>query len=102
MEGEENLQEPQSAEGGEKDRVKKKKKKKKKKDKGVEEIIAEVRKSPNDESDTEEEDFWMPPVGDRWDHDDGGDRWRSDSELEEETEEGDVIGMCAPILAQLK
>ncbi|XP_061365126.1 uncharacterized protein LOC133308520 [Gastrolobium bilobum] len=90
MEGEESLQEPQSADdGGKKDRMKKKKKKNK--DKGVEEIISEVRKSSNEDSDTEEENFWMPPVGDRWDHDDGGDRWGSDSESEQETEEGDVI-----------
>ena len=31
--------------------------------KGVEEIISEVRKPSNEDSDTEEEDFWMPPIG---------------------------------------
>ncbi|RDX57965.1 hypothetical protein CR513_62754 [Mucuna pruriens] len=89
---EESLQESKSADGGEKDRVKKKKNNK---DKGIEEIISEVRKSSNEDSDTEEEDFWMPPVGDRWDHDDGGDRWDSESESEQETEEGDVIDDAA-------
>lgn len=93
MEGEESLQEPQSADGGKKN---KKKKKKKNKDKSVEEIISEVRKSSNEVSDIEEEDFWMPPVGERWDHDDGRDRWRSDSESEQESKEGDVIGMYSP------
>lgn len=96
MEGEEeSLEEPLSANGGKKDKRKNKKKTKKgkNKDKGVEEIISEVRKSSNEESDAEEDDFWMPPVGERWDYDDGRDRWGSDLESEEETEEGDVIGM---------
>ncbi|TKY63178.1 Surfeit locus protein 2 [Spatholobus suberectus] len=86
---EESLQESKSADGAKQDRMKKKMKKNK--DKGIEEIISEVRKSSNEDSDTEEEDFWMPPVGDRWDHDDGGDRWGSESDSEQETEEGDVI-----------
>lgn len=113
METEENLQEPQSEDGGRKGKMpnkkknrRKKKKNKNEKDKGVEEIIAEVRKSSNEESDTEEEDFWIPPAGERWDHDDGGDRWGSDSdtELEQETDEGDVIGkyVYSPIFTQLK
>ncbi|XP_020203752.1 protein FAM133A [Cajanus cajan] len=89
---EESLQESKSAEGG-----KKEGRKKKNKDKGIEEIKSEVRKSSNEDSDTEEEDFWMPPVGDRWDHDDGGDRWgsESESEPEQETEEGDIIDGAA-------
>lgn len=100
MDAEESLQEPQSEDGGRKGKMpnkkknrRKKKKNKNEKDKGVEEIIAEVRKSSNEENDTEEEDFWMPPAGERWDHDDGGDRWGSDSdtELDHETDEGDVI-----------
>ncbi|KAL2320187.1 hypothetical protein Fmac_029156 [Flemingia macrophylla] len=121
MECDESLQESKSAYDGKEDKMKKKKKKKKKKNKdkgideeslkesksaevvkkermkknnkdnGSEEIESEIRKSSNEDSDTEEEDFWMPPVGDRWDHDDGGDRWGSESESELETEEGDVI-----------
>ncbi|KAJ4729326.1 Surfeit locus 2 [Melia azedarach] len=62
-------------------------KKKKKKVKEVEEIIYKVRESEDKESDSEEADFWMPPVGDRWDLDDGGDRWGSGSESEEESYE---------------
>ncbi|XP_062105603.1 uncharacterized protein LOC133817194 [Humulus lupulus] len=69
---------------------KKKKKKKNKKDKPVEEIISEIRESSGVESDLEEADFWMPPLGERWDFDDGGDRWGSDSESESE-HEGDVV-----------
>ncbi|BAT81164.1 hypothetical protein VIGAN_03083000 [Vigna angularis var. angularis] len=87
---EENLLESKSANAGEKDRMMKKKKNK---DTTVEEIRSEVRKSSVEDSDTEEEDFWMPPVGDRWDHDDGGDRWGSESESEsvQEIEDGNVI-----------
>ncbi|KAK7395819.1 hypothetical protein VNO78_16390 [Psophocarpus tetragonolobus] len=117
MEVEESLQESKSADGGKKDKMKKKKKNKDKgidkeslqesksvdgekkdkmqkkniKDKGTEEmIISEVRKSSNDDSDTEDEDFWMPPVGDRWDNDDGGDRWGSESESEPDQETGEA------------
>ena len=49
----------------------KEKKKKKKKEKEVEEIISEVRNMSDNDSDAEEDDFWMPPMGDRWDFDDG-------------------------------
>ncbi|GLT65100.1 hypothetical protein SLA2020_375520 [Shorea laevis] len=68
---------------------KEKKKQKKKKEKAVEEIISEVRNSSDKDSDSEEADFWMPPVGERWDFDDGGDRWGSDSglELEQQSDE---------------
>ncbi|GAB2293441.1 hypothetical protein Dimus_027640 [Dionaea muscipula] len=68
---------------------KKKKKKKPKLEKRIEEIVTEVRESPDD-SDSEEPDFWEPPVGKRWDFDDGGDRWDSDSELVEGNEEEHV------------
>ncbi|CAJ1793042.1 unnamed protein product [Sphenostylis stenocarpa] len=89
---EENLKESKSAEdGGEKDRMKKKKNK----DKAIAESISEVRKSSDEDSDAEEEDFWMPPVGKRWDHDDGGDRWGSESESEQETEDQNVIDGAA-------
>ncbi|KAJ7974681.1 surfeit locus protein 2-like [Quillaja saponaria] len=66
---------------------KKKNKRKRKKDKGVKEIISEVRTSSNGVGDFEEPEFWMPPVGDRWDFDDGGDRWDSGLESEQESEE---------------
>ncbi|CAN1272995.1 hypothetical protein LINPERPRIM_LOCUS14816 [Linum perenne] len=73
----------ENEEEGEKKRKKKKKKKKQlqKKAKSVEEIVTEMRDTPPDgETDSEEADFWMPPVGDRWDFDEGDDRWGSDDE----------------------
>lgn len=100
MEEEEGIAEPPSADGGKKNTKKDKKKKDKKnknmdnKDKEIEDIKSEVRKSSNEDSDSEEAEFWMPPVGDRWDFDDGGDRWGSGTESEQESEEeGDAIGM---------
>ncbi|EYU44853.1 hypothetical protein ABFS82_08G002300 [Erythranthe guttata] len=67
----------------------KKKKKTVKEEKPVEEIINEVRDSTEKSSDSEKEaDFWMPPAGERWDHDDGGERWGSDSDTDEAAEEG--------------
>lgn len=67
---------------------KKKEKEKKKKEKEVE-TVCEMKDSADKQSDAEEDDFWMPPEGERWDFDDGGDRWGSDSgsELEEEADE---------------
>ncbi|KAM7506568.1 hypothetical protein LguiA_017021 [Lonicera macranthoides] len=62
------------------------KKKKKKKEKIVEEVEnvdgvnSDAKNSSEKECDSEEDDFWIPPVGDRWDLDKGGDRWGSDSE----------------------
>ncbi|XP_021890369.1 surfeit locus protein 2-like [Carica papaya] len=62
-------------------------KKKKKKEKKVEEIISEVRDKA---SDSEEPEFWMPPLGDRWDFDNGDNRWGSDSKSGQE--DGDENG----------
>ncbi|KAH0984926.1 hypothetical protein GBA52_012103 [Prunus armeniaca] len=78
--------------GVRKKKKKKKTKKKKKKENGADETISEIRKSSDEESDLEETDFWMPPVGERWDFDEGGDRWGSGSESENEDDEvdGDV------------
>lgn len=56
-----------------------------KKEKAIEEIISEVRKSSDGQSDSEE-DFWIPPVGDRRDLDDRGDRWCSFSESEQDND----------------
>lgn len=70
-------------------KVKNKKKKKKEKEKAVEEIISEVRDSAENESESEEPEFWIPPVGDRWDFDDGGDRWGSSSESDESDDENE-------------
>ncbi|KAE8662902.1 Surfeit locus protein 2, putative isoform 3 [Hibiscus syriacus] len=69
----------------------KKEKKKKKKEKAVEEILSEVRDSAENESDPEEPEFWIPPVGDRWDFDDGGDRWGSGLELDENDDEDEPV-----------
>lgn len=74
--------------------VAKKNKKKEKKGKQVEEIISEVRNSSDKDSDSEEADFWIPPVGERWDFDDGGDRWGSDDEeLGQESDEENMAGL---------
>ncbi|GMH06799.1 hypothetical protein Nepgr_008639 [Nepenthes gracilis] len=62
------------------------KKKKGEKEKKMKEIVSEIRDSPED-NDSEELDFWKPPVGGRWDFDDGGNRWGSDSEAEEQNVE---------------
>ncbi|CAL9014699.1 unnamed protein product [Prunus brigantina] len=75
--------------GVRKKKKKKKTKKKKKKENGADETISEIRKSSDEESDLEETDFWMPPVGERWDFDEGGDRWGSGSESENEDDEVD-------------
>ncbi|XP_068334897.1 uncharacterized protein [Pyrus communis] len=72
-----------------KKKKKNKKKKNKKKDERVDEIMSEKSKSSDEEGDTEETDFWMPPVGERWDFDEGGDRWGSGSESENEDDEID-------------
>lgn len=89
------LEENGKVEDGEKKEEKKKKKKKKKvkKEKEVDEIISEVRNSSDKDSDSEEVEFWVPPVGERWDFDDGGDRWGSDAELGQESEEENEAGM---------
>ncbi|XP_065876868.1 uncharacterized protein [Euphorbia lathyris] len=79
-----------------KEKEKKKKKKKKQKDeKAVEEIISEVRNCSDKESDSEEDEFWMPPVGERWDFDDGGDRWGSDEESVEEENGAEAAAAAA-------
>ncbi|KAL3624284.1 hypothetical protein CASFOL_033100 [Castilleja foliolosa] len=81
---------------------KKEKKKKKKKtieEEHVDEIVNEVRDSTGNNGDCEEEeeeeedDFWMPSDGERWDHDDGGDRWGSDSEPEIDDDAGEEEDM---------
>ncbi|KAH6777656.1 Surfeit locus protein 2 [Perilla frutescens var. frutescens] len=75
-----------------KDGSSKEKKRIEKDEKSVDEIVNEVRDSADKSSDAEDEDdFWMPPEGERWDHDDGGDRWGDDSEpaTDDDGEEGD-------------
>eukprot|EP00271_Cylindrocystis_brebissonii_P000186 TRINITY_DN1021_c3_g1_i1.p1 TRINITY_DN1021_c3_g1~~TRINITY_DN1021_c3_g1_i1.p1 ORF type:complete len:524 (-),score=144.72 TRINITY_DN1021_c3_g1_i1:465-1976(-) len=44
-----------------------------------------------EEGDADEANFWMPDEGERWDGDEGGDRW-GDGEEGEPDEEGDGLG----------
>ncbi|PHT57381.1 hypothetical protein CQW23_05867 [Capsicum baccatum] len=68
-----------------------KKKNKKKETEDASKVISEVRDSSGKNSDSEEDtEFWMPPVGARWDYDNGGDRWGSGSESGQEDD--DAIG----------
>ncbi|WOG93451.1 hypothetical protein DCAR_0312735 [Daucus carota subsp. sativus] len=81
--------------GSTKKNKKKEKKKKKKKNmsKQMEETeenanVSDV-KNPSGEGDSlEEVDFWIPPSGDRWDFDDGGQRYGSDSGPETDDSSG--------------
>ncbi|KAF8037620.1 hypothetical protein BT93_B0484 [Corymbia citriodora subsp. variegata] len=78
-------EEPKKASKQKKDNLDKKQKKEKQK--STSEIISEVRDSAENNSDIEDADFWLPPVGDRWDFDDGGDRWGSDAESGQDSDE---------------
>ncbi|XP_056862125.1 UPF0329 protein ECU05_1680/ECU11_0050 isoform X3 [Raphanus sativus] len=68
-------------------KTKKEKKKNKtsdEKEENREDVVMDELEHENVEDAQEQElDFWMPPDGERWDFDDGGDRWGSDSEEEE-------------------
>uniref|UniRef100_A0A5B7BJ85 Putative surfeit locus protein 2 n=1 Tax=Davidia involucrata TaxID=16924 RepID=A0A5B7BJ85_DAVIN len=83
-------QTPQKMSKPKADGMKKKKKKQEEEEEDVSKIISEVRKSSDNDSDSQETDFWIPPAGHRWDFDDGGDRWGSGSESGPETEDADV------------
>ncbi|MFS8011516.1 putative surfeit locus protein [Helianthus anomalus] len=85
-------QKSEKAEKSKEEGSKKKKKNKKKKEKEIDvsKVISEVRNPEEHDSDAEEEEFWMPPVGDRWDFDDGKDRWGSDLESDVDAEDGDA------------
>lgn len=75
------------------------KKKKKRKDKPVSEVISEVRDVDEKGSDSEEDDdFWMPPVGERWDNDNGGDRWGSCSDSGAESDDAEIEGADSPFI----
>ncbi|XP_009599493.1 uncharacterized protein [Nicotiana tomentosiformis] len=68
-----------------------KKKNKKKETEDASKIISEIRDSSGKNSDSEEDaEFWMPPAGERWDYDDGGDRWGSGSESGPEDDDANV------------
>ncbi|EHA8591526.1 hypothetical protein COCNU_scaffold068566G000010 [Cocos nucifera] len=47
-----------------------------------------TRKSNANNSDSEQPDFWVPPIGSRWDFDDGRDRWESCTSSGHETGDG--------------
>lgn len=76
-----------------------KKKNKKKETEDASKIISEIRDSSGKNSDSEEDaEFWMPPAGERWDNDDGGDRWGSGSESGPEDDDANVEGMYSKFL----
>ncbi|CAN7121320.1 hypothetical protein BRARA_B00552 [Brassica rapa] len=85
-------------EGKKKNKKKKKKDKKKKKKKELDEkeemcgedVADGVENENGEEGEEKELDFWMPPDGERWDFDDGGDRWGSDSEEEGDDPIGEI------------
>ncbi|KAH0463882.1 hypothetical protein IEQ34_006668 [Dendrobium chrysotoxum] len=45
-----------------------------------------ARESETESADAEEPSFWVPPVGERWDLDDGRDRWETHNTSDQETE----------------
>ncbi|XP_010524292.1 PREDICTED: protein PXR1 [Tarenaya hassleriana] len=76
-------------ENGTKEKKKKQKKEKKmkkskteKKEKNGENVADEAKDGNDGDGKSEEADFWMPPIGERWDFDEGGDRWDSASDSE--------------------
>ncbi|KAI3970404.1 hypothetical protein MKX01_024051 [Papaver californicum] len=71
---------------------KKKKKKEVKKDVPVETVPKDDESPMEDNSESEELDFWMPPPGSRWDFDDGKDRWGSDTDSGQDSDEGVEMG----------
>ncbi|XP_076912352.1 uncharacterized protein LOC143570635 [Bidens hawaiensis] len=79
-----------SSKSKEEGKKKKKDKKKKEKEIDVSKVISEVRNPEEQDSDAEEEEFWMPPVGDRWDFDNGKDRWGSDLDSDTDPEKDDA------------
>nr|GMD39433.1 surfeit locus protein 2 [Ipomoea batatas] len=58
-------------------------------------------KAKEESHDPEEAEFWMPPVGERWDFDDGGNRWGSGSESEPENDDANGEGNLVQILNHL-
>ncbi|XP_010251030.1 PREDICTED: uncharacterized protein LOC104593059 isoform X2 [Nelumbo nucifera] len=55
---------------------------------------------PIDDGNLVEPDFWTPPVGSRWDFDDGGDRWGSGTDSEQESDGGDIVDEDGGIKAE--
>ncbi|KAJ0229539.1 Uncharacterized protein HA466_0315630 [Hirschfeldia incana] len=67
-----------------KDKKKKKNKELDKKEESGEDVTDGAEHENGEDAEEKELDFWMPPDGERWDFDDGGDRWGSDSEEEDD------------------
>ncbi|OVA20825.1 Surfeit locus 2 [Macleaya cordata] len=88
---EEDEEEPRKESKQKANGVKKDRKKGVKKDIWSERIPVEDKGAVEDKSDSEEPEFWIPPVGSRWDFDDGKDRWGSSTESGEESNDGDEI-----------
>lgn len=57
----------------------------------VDESDSLARESPSESIDAEEANFWAPPVGERWDFDDGKDRWEFCSSSNDEMEENNEV-----------
>lgn len=55
--------------------------------KDVKSKVSCSKKFKDNGSDSDEPDFWMPPVGSRWDLDDGNDRWGSCTSFGHETDD---------------
>ncbi|KAI3986217.1 hypothetical protein MKX01_030215, partial [Papaver californicum] len=70
----------------------KKKKKGVKKDVHVETVPKDDESPMEENSESEELEFWMPPPGSRWDFDDGKDRWGSDTDSGQDSDEGVEMG----------
>ncbi|KAK8933651.1 hypothetical protein KSP39_PZI015669 [Platanthera zijinensis] len=58
----------------------------------VDESGSLARESPSESLDAEEAYFWAPPVGERWDFDDGKDRWEFCNTSNQEMEENNDVG----------
>ncbi|TVU15581.1 hypothetical protein EJB05_39110 [Eragrostis curvula] len=67
-----------------------KKTKSRKKDKKKSTVVSPTfpREPKPEMDDSDDPDFWVPPVGNRWDDDDGKDRWESSPGKEDATENG--------------
>ncbi|KAI3866339.1 hypothetical protein MKW98_007994 [Papaver atlanticum] len=85
-------EEVETKKGVKKDRKMKKKKKGVKKDVPVETVPKDDESPMEDNSESKELDFWIPPPGSRWDFDDGKDRWGSDTESGQDSDEGVEVG----------
>lgn len=87
-------------EGEQSNEVAKKSKSTKKKDKKKEKKKAAVvnpslpREPEPEIDDSDDSEFWVPPVGSRWDDDDGKDRWESSPGKDDIAEDEGASGKC--------